>query len=364
MSTGKNTVVAIIDNGVAPFNPVLSGVLLSGEGWNFYDHSPNWSAWADLAQSTASVLNGQSTASVLNLLRALLNQSTASVLNSCKVAGGQINGQSTASVLNGESTTLEQSAASVLNGSSQALANAVLALIEQIVKCNPDFGHGTAVAGLVHLIAPEAKILPIKAFGPGGLATSADIYQSIAYAMDHHANVINMSFSAAELDPAWVPLVEEAQRRGIVLVASAGNGASSTAVYPASMDGVVGVGAVDGSTAPYFRRAGFSNFDPATGIVDDAVAAPGVGLITTFPGFGLVWATSSGTSFSAPLVAGEAALLAALAQNGAANRDAMEGSADAAIAGDLDGGLGYGLVQVLGALKSAPGATTVHGHGH
>ncbi len=365
LSTGNDTVVAEIDNGVAPFNPVLSNVLLYNEGWNFYDNSANWSAWADLAQSTASVLNGQSTASVLNLFRLLLSHSATTVLNGCAVPGNsaQTEGQSTASVLNG-ATVLDQSSAPVLNGSNQAVADMVTRLIEKILACDPDFGHGTAVAGLIHLIAPQAKILPIKAFGPGGVATSAAIYQSIAFAMDHHASVINMSFSASQLDPSWIPLVQEAERRGIVLIAAAGNGGASAPVYPASMDGVLGVGAVDGATAPNFARASFSNFDPSTGIVDDAVAAPGAGLITTFPGFGLVWATSSGTSFSAPLVSGEAALLAALGQGGQANSSVIESAADPAIEGDRVGGLGYGLVQVLGALKSAPRTSSTLSHGH
>lgn len=377
-ATGEGTVVALIDNGVDQFNPVLRKSLLAREGWNFYDNTPNWSAWADLGQSTASVLNGQSTASVLN-------QSTASVLNwlrglqGCPDGGGSTtsssDGQSTASVLNGI-TQLDQSTASVLNG-QEKLTNLVLALIEKILQCDPDFGHGTAVAGMIHVIAPEAKILPIRAFGPGGVATAAAIYESITYAIDHHADVINMSFSSTGLDPNVAAAVQEAVSKGIIVVAAAGNGSVSDAVFPASLPGVVGVGSVDGCGAatptgacvanPPLLRAGFSNFDPPTGIVDADVAAPGVQLLTTFPGFGLIWATSSGTSFSAPIVAGEAAQLVELRQSGAANRSDIESSADPSIPGALDGGLGHGLVQVLGALKLAPAPLTHgngHGHGH
>ncbi|HUX66909.1 MAG TPA: S8 family serine peptidase [Terriglobales bacterium] len=383
LATGKGVVVALIDNGVDQFNPVLRKVLLRREGYNFYDNTPNWSAWADLGQSTASVLNGeQSTASVLNSegLRWLLSQSTASVLNGCTVpTANSLNGsisstvavlqQSTASVLNGQST------ASVLNREEQQL----IALIEKILACDPDFGHGTSVAGLIHLIAPEAKILPIKAFGPGGTADAAVIYESITYAMDHGANVINLSFSSTGLDPNVQAAIAEAVSKGIIVSAAAGNSGSSDPVYPASLPGVVGVGAVDGCNAPtnpppapgtvnpcianpVFNRAAFSNFDPPTGIVDDDVAAPGVQLLTTFPGFGLLWATVSGTSFSTPLVAGEAALLRQLGQAGADNRGEIENTANPSIPGDADGGLGHGLVQVLGALRTAP--PPGHGENH
>lgn len=419
LATGRGVVVALIDNGVDQFNPVLAHVLLRREGYNFFDGTPNWSAYADLGQSTASVLNqstasvlnqstasvlnGQSTASVLNdagegegfqSTASVLNQSTASVLNAClsqstaSVLNGQStasvlndaseNFQSTASVLNGQSTAsvLNQSTASVLNG-SQAL---VMQLIQAILACDADFGHGTAVAGLIHLIAPEAEILPIKAFGPNGAADAAVIYQSLTYAIDHGANVINLSFSATGLDPNVQAAIIEAVGKGIIVTAAAGNNSDSDPVFPASLPGVVGVGAVDGCNAattpppaagtvnpcspdPALNLATFSDVNPSSGIVDDDVAAPGVQLFSTFPGFGLVWATVSGTSFSTPLVAGEAALLVQLRQNGVTNRTDIENTADPSIPGDLNGALGHGLVQVLGALRMAPTPTS-HTHSH
>ncbi len=404
IATGKGVVVALIDNGVDQFNPVLRKVLLRHEGWNFYDNSPNWSAFADLGQASGTSLDGQSTASVLNGATTLstldsggfgLDQSTASVLNGARGGVDWLLDQSTASVLNGcpdpplaagtilpnTLSYLNQSTASVLNGNQQ-LISLVFKLIENILSCDPDFGHGTSVAGLIHLVAPEAKILPIKAFGPGGTATAAAIYQSLTWAIDHHANVINLSFSATGLDPYVRAAIAEAVSKGIVVVAAAGNSDSAVPVYPASLPGVMGVGAVDGCNAPapsasnptpgcipnpVFYRAGFSNYDPSSGIVDADVAAPGVQLFTTFPGFGLIWATSSGTSFSTPVVAGEAALLVQLRQSGSANRSDIESTSNPSIPGDLNGALGYGMVQVLGALRTAPPPPHQnrgdHGHG-
>lgn len=438
LSTGKHAIVALIDNGVDQFNPVLRHSLLHN-GYNFFDNTANWSAFADLAQSTASVLNAdQSTASVLNadqstasVLNAdqstasVLNsdQSTASVLNSdqstasvlndqstasvlnCAIPGQSglaadqstasvLNSQSTASVLNSDQSTAsvlnsEQSTASVLNAdqstasvlndqstasvlnSDQSTAS-VLNALSKILACNPDFGHGTEVAGLIHLVAPEAKILPIKAFGPSGQATAAIIYKSLTYAIDQHADVINLSFSSLGTTNHIRQAIKEAVANGIIVAAAAGNDNSSVTKYPAALDGVLGVGAVNGcgpnpSNAdpnppcqftvanpgnPTFPKADFSNFDSQLDGPDVKVTAPGVELFTTYPGFGRLWATVSGTSFSTPLVAGEAALLVSRRQSGAKNRTEIENSANSSIVGDLGGGQGYGLINVLQALGS------------
>lgn len=349
LATGRGAVVALIDNGVDPSNPVLLPVLLLSRGYNFYDNSSDWSAYADLAQSqsTASVLNGgQSTASVLNS-----DQSTASVLNGGPCAaefggsGSQLN-QSTASVLNGG-----QSTASVLNGSQSAALT--LDELNKILACDPDFGHGTSVAGLIHLVAPETKILPIKAFGPGGAADASVIYQAITYAIDQKVNVMNLSFSATDTTPDIRDAIQEAVQDGIIVAAAAGNSNVASAIFPASLGGVVGAGAVDGTNS-FYPKASFSNFDPGVGqIVDADVAAPGVQLFTTYPGAGQIWATVSGTSFSAPLVAGEAALLVERNKTGASSRQDIENSANPSIEGNAKGAMGHGLINVMGALRLA-----------
>ena len=465
LATGRGVVIAEIDNGVDPFNPVLRRVLLRRRGYNFYDGTSDWSAYSDVCLnggstasvlnggSTASVLNGGSTASVLNggstasVLNCLNGGSTASVLNGGStasvlnggstasvlngeapllyildggstasvlnggstasvlnggstasvlnevpcLAGGStasvlnggstasvLNGGSTASVLNGEHTAIYLldggstasvlnggSTASVLNGGSTASVlnggstASVLNGLEQLIACNPDFGHGTAVAGLLHLVAPEAQILPIKAFGANGEADAADVYQAITYAIDQHVNVINLSFSATDTTTDISAAIQEAVGDGIVVVAAAGNNANSAAVFPASLTGVIGVGAVDGTgTNPNLPIASFSDLDPGVGqFVDVDVAAPGVNLFTTYPGFGLLWASSTGTSFSAPLVSGEAALLVQHGQTGGACQANIDTSANPAIAGDLNGQLGNGLINVLGAVSAAPPIT-------
>jgi subtilisin family serine protease len=162
------------------------------------------------------------------------------------------------------------------------------------------FGHGTMVAGVLHLVAPHAKILPLKAFRPNGTGNLADIIHAIYYATQNHANVINMSFDLSGPSQALSQAVSYANHAGVILVAAAGNESTSARVYPAAFNGhVVGIA----STTDWDTRSSFSNY----GTADVWIAAPGENVISTFPGG--TYASASGTSFSSPLVAGTAALL-------------------------------------------------------
>ena len=85
------------------------------------------------------------------------------------------------------------------------------------------FGHGTMVAGLVHLVAPTAKIMPLKAFKADGSSRVFDIVRAIYYAVEHGARVINMSFSTEALSPAVTRAIHYATDHGVICVSSAGN---------------------------------------------------------------------------------------------------------------------------------------------
>jgi len=259
---GSGTVVAVIDTGVDPTHPALRGVLLPG--YDFTRDQPGGSELSDVDQSTVAVL-GQSTVAVLN-------QSTVAVLGGYAVV--QLN-QSTVAVLG-------QSTVAVLNG-------------------NPlpaEFGHGTMVAGLVHLIAPGAQIMPLKAFSANGTARLGDVVRAIYYAVNNGANVINMSFSQDQISSEMLQAINYADRHGVICVASVGNNASMMAVYPASMGNVTGVGSVSASGT----LSTFSNYGPDL----LTLVAPGEGLITTYPG--AQWAAVWGTSFSSALVSGNMAV--------------------------------------------------------
>jgi subtilisin family serine protease len=165
-------------------------------------------------------------------------------------------------------------------------------------------GHGTFVSGLITLTAPQAMIMPLRAFGNDGAGTSFDIASAIYFAANNGAQVINMSFGFAETDPLIQEALNYAASR-CYLVAAAGNDNENFVHYPASNSSltlsVTSTGAKD-------MKAPFANFHSSI-----EVAAPGVYLFSAYPGNR--WGWWSGTSFSTPLVAGEAALLLSVRSN-------------------------------------------------
>jgi len=103
-------------------------------------------------------------------------------------------------------------------------------------------GHGTAIAAVIRHVAPEAALFALKIFD-GALATTPDVLEgALSYALQAGARVVNLSLGMEEAPhvPALRTLCREAARAGIVLVASARNGANGTSL-PASYDEVIGV---------------------------------------------------------------------------------------------------------------------------
>ncbi len=294
-------IVAIIDTGVDTTQPVLQAVLVPG--YDFVHNHAGADEKGDITQSTASVLD-QSTASVLD-------QSTASVLDG---SGFLLLDQSTASVL-------DQSTASVLDGSGYA-----------------DFGHGTMVAGVVHLVAPTAKIMPLKAFNPNGSGYVSDVVRSLYYAQKNGAKVVNMSFDFSASSAELLTAVNYLASKNMIMVASAGNDGQNILVYPAAYSNVIGVASTNDSN----YRSTFSNY--GTGTV--WIAAPGEGVVTTYP-FGH-YAAASGTSFSAPLAAGTAALLVQVSSAANESKAATSLSHADWISSDLN----YGLLDTYTAVSS------------
>jgi subtilisin family serine protease len=167
--------------------------------------------------------------------------------------------------------------------------------------------HGTAIAGLVAAhsklmgAAPAAKVLAVHAFDPnnaGAEGTTFNILKGIDWAAAHGARVINMSF-AGPADSAIHRSLEAARKKGIVLVAAAGNaGAKSPPLYPAADPNVIAVSATD-TEDKLFEQ---SNRGPYI-----AVAAPGAQILVAAPDSS--YEVSSGTSYSAAEVSGIVALM-------------------------------------------------------
>src|SRR6185437_5040112 len=278
-------IVADIDTGVDPNHPALKSVLLPG--YDFTRNQPGGSEMTDLGGSTGSACN--------TCQAAFVNQHTAAML--------------------------DQHTAAMLDGSPYAA-----------------FGHGTEVVGVIHLVAPTARIMPLKAFHPDGTGDLADILSAIYYAVQNHVNVINMSFNLTSSSPELTNAINYATSHNVICVASSGNDGKQEIVYPASLKGVMGVA----STNDFDQRSTFSNY----GNQVVWVAVPGENIVTTYP-FGS-YAATSGTSFSSPFVAGTAALILNLKPN------ANESKAASAIAHAhwIGYNMGNGRLDVYAALSS------------
>jgi Subtilase family/Domain of unknown function (DUF5666) len=217
-------------------------------------------------------------------------------------------------------------------------------------------GHGTFIAGLIALIAPDAKIMPIRAFSPEGMSDAFTVSQGIKYAVDHGAGVINLSFGSTEDSKVMHDAITYAQQRGVMLVAAVGNenrGNDVAPQFPANWNlEVMGVAAIDANNS----KASFSNFG-----TNVSVSAPGVNLISLYPELNNApdYAMWSGTSFAAPLATAEAALLLENNPHRKA-RDIIENTATSIDSSNpgLAGKLGKGRIDPLRALQSFDQVTT------
>jgi subtilase family protein len=289
-------IVADIDTGVDPGHPALQPVLLLG-----YDFTRNQPGGSEMTDVAALNLHPQTTTTNV----AKVNQSTAAVL--------------------------DQSTAAVLDGNSQYAA----------------FGHGTMVMGVIHLVAPKAQLLPLKAFHSDGTGLLSDILRAIYYAVQNGASIINMSFDTKTNSQELKNALDYAAGLSVISAASAGNDGQGTfLVYPAALQSdVMGVASVGSTTLTMDTRSSFSNFGNA--IV--WVAAPGEAIVTTYP-FS-TYAAGWGTSFSAPFVSGGAGLLRS--QNTAI--DESQAAAAVAHAAPLASpGMGKGRLDLAMALLALP----------
>jgi subtilisin family serine protease len=196
--------------------------------------------------------------------------------------------------------------ASIYDGLDLSDNAAELLLLDNNGRMATSLAHGTLVAGTVHAVAPDAMIVPIKAFDAFGMTSMFNVVQAVYAAIELKADVINMSFSTSQYSSALRDAVSKAHTAGITLVSSMGNGGQyNDNIYPAAYTDVYGVEATDFQD----HIAAFSNYGKTA-----SIAAPGLYVISTAPGG--KYAAVAGTSFSAPLVSGTVALLASLQNRG------------------------------------------------
>ena len=224
-------------------------------------------------------------------------------------------------------------------------------------------GHGHNVSGIPKIagqpgkpagvigVAPDAKILPISLNMVSNAEKSIDeqIPAAVRYAVDHGAQVINLSIGSNKTTwpKSWDDAFAYAEEKGVVVVASAGNrGSGITQVgAPATIPGVLTVGGVD-------RQREASKGSSTQGI-SIGVTAPSNDMIAAAPGNKyMIW---SGSSASAPLVSGLAALIKSKYPNLSAAQiiQRITESADDTGAVGRDPVYGFGIINPLMALDSS-----------
>jgi hypothetical protein len=161
------------------------------------------------------------------------------------------------------------------------------------------YGHGTMVAGVISLVAPQAEILPLRVLDTEGSSDVFRVCKAIRYALMAGADVINMSFGAPFEINAIGHQLWYAYGQGVTVVCGAGNYAEEDPpLFPAAHPTSIMVAAVDSLDV----KADFSDWNCKV-----LVSAPGSGVRSAFPGGN--WAIGSGCSFATPFVSGEVALI-------------------------------------------------------
>ncbi len=229
-----------------------------------------------------------------------------------------------------------------------------------------DNGHGTMTAGLAAAIGNNgvgiagvswgAHIMPVKVLGgPQGQGTDEMVAAGFRYAVDHGANIINASLGSDETSPIEEDAVKYAHDHNVLFVAAAGNSPDGKPHYPAADDTAMAVGATIRNDSP----TGFSSYGS---YVD--ISAPGVGMLSTaWNGGTLGYEYGNGTSFSAPLVSGAAALVWSINSNFTADdvRFILEDSSDDIGPPGWDEFTGRGRLNLTAALQLAQQLTSSGG---
>jgi subtilisin family serine protease len=218
-----------------------------------------------------------------------------------------------------------------------------------------DNGHGTYVAGIVGARSNNGigvtsycwscSVMPVKVLGADGTGSISNVASGITWAADHGARVVNMSLGSTVASSTLAAAVNYAQSKGVVLVASAGNYGSTTPVYPAAYDGVIGVAGTDGTDSLYSWSSYGSWVD---------VSAPGINMTTGRNGW---YGNFAGTSSAAPVVAGLAGLVLSAAPTASATQVT---AALTSTATPIGSSVRYGRVDAsaaVAAVASAPAPT-------
>jgi subtilisin family serine protease len=214
-----------------------------------------------------------------------------------------------------------------------------------------DAGHGTHVAGIIAAVInnnfgiaglAQVSIMAEKGLNSQGSGNEVDLANAIADATDKGAKIISMSWGSSDDSALIHSAVRYAYNHGVLLVAAAGNDASSQKTYPAAYDEAIAVTATDQADNPAY----FTNYGDWV-----ELAAPGVSIYSTLlhGSFGY----ESGTSMATPHVSGVAALIWSVYPNETRDevRTQLRNTADDLGTAGFDEYYGYGRVNARNALE-------------
>lgn len=179
--------------------------------------------------------------------------------------------------------------------------------VERDDQPQDESGHGTAVAGILGAqanngigiagVGGSVSLIPLRVLNAQDVGTTSDLAAAIVYAVDHDAQIINLSLGGPNPSSTLEAAVNYAQSHGVILIAAAGNSGIESVLFPAAYQGVISVGALDSN----LQAASFSSRGPLV-----KTWAPGTEILATAADGG--YRTVTGTSFAASIVSGMAAL--------------------------------------------------------
>jgi surface antigen len=175
--------------------------------------------------------------------------------------------------------------------------------IEMDVNAFDDNGHGCSVSGIIAAnsndsigiagVGKNVKIMPLKVLDSLGIGTYSNVANAIVYAVDHGADIINLSLGGVNPSSILSNAISYAETNNVIVVAAAGNTGTEGVLYPAGYPYVISVG----STNEQLQQSSFSSYGPGVDIL-----APGEKILTT--GLDDGYRYVNGTSYSAPIVSG------------------------------------------------------------
>jgi len=335
---------AEVNSGITLPNVGQLGVLqgVSGVAPNWYQAQPTW----QIMHGQDALADSRGAGVIIADLNSRVDSTHPAIASHLTGGFDFVTGKPTGyGVLNAESASfmdqppglLDQLTSSLLGQSTAGFLNSMNL---PIASSNPAYSHGTEVAGVLAAIAPDSSIMPLRVFDDNGQTDLFSVAKAIRYAVQHGAQVINMSFGTMTNSNAIQNSITYAKSMNVTMTASAGNNNTNSPQYPAAYSGVITTAATNISD----QKAWFSNYGG-----DVVMDAPGDNIILPYPG-GL-YSVVSGTSFSAPVLAGTAALIRSLRTTG--TTASITGAAVNINAENPNfvNQLGFGRIDVLQAVK-------------